>query len=166
MKNRTRTRKIGEAVVTLTALPLLLVAPLLSGTFQVHQHGSWFQVHQGVCHDAAIAPTPCAADRGHHHAHHEHGHQHHVDGSSESGVPDNGGEPRDCFVVDLRRTTIATPPRSVAATRTTDWRAPAFDLRPASDCMRSPLTAHQMVHRAPPRTGVEALLLSSHALLL
>lgn len=167
MKKQNPTMRIAEAVAALLALPLLLVAPLLSGTFQVHQHGSGLLVHPGICQDGTTAPTQHVSEPGHrHHGHHGHGHHQHADDPGESGATGNGGEPKGCFVIVLHRTTIAPAPRLAVATQTPESHAPSLDLHPESDGRRPPPATCQRIERALPRTGTEALLLSSHALLI
>lgn len=154
-------------MAALVALPLLLIAPLLSGTFQIHQHGSGFLLHQGICQDAAATPPQKASEPGNHrHGHHGHGHHQHADDKGASGTPGDGGEPRDCFVIVLHRTTIAPAPRLATATHTSGLHAPSLDRQPESDGRSPPPTTCRGIERALPRTGTEALLLSSYALLI
>jgi len=158
----TRWTHIGLALLT---LPLLIVAPLLSGTVLIHRHGSEFHLHRAHARVAAEALVRHAA--GHHHEHP------HVDDCAhgaplpcEPAHPHDGDDPCDGIVIVVPETTIAPAPTPASTPHPHTASTAEFVMVPRASCSSRLLVTRGEAHGPPARAGAEAVLLANHALLL
>lgn len=145
----------------MTALPLIVLLPVLSGAFLLHAHGAHeAHMHRMLQDELAQPADPLVSLSGHDHKHDDHR-------SSKDVEPEEPKEPdNDSVIVIIPSLGIAPLPSATFPCFTAEYQLAVFiAIEPASTFGQFDIA--QVGERAPPkRSGAHAVLISSHALLV